>query len=161
MTGDTVNVAARLEQAADAGEILLGDLTYRLVRNAVEAEAVEPLALKGKAEQVPAHRLLGLRDQAPRARRDTPLIGRETELDALMKSFEDAQASSRCRLATVLGAAGMGKSRLVDEFVEQTRRQVTVARGRCLSHGRGVTYLADHRDRAGSGGDPRRRCARS
>jgi class 3 adenylate cyclase/tetratricopeptide (TPR) repeat protein len=140
VTGDTVNVAARLEQAADAGEILLGDLTYRLVRHAVAVEAVKPLTLKGKAEQVPAHKLLGLREVASRARRDTPLIGRDNELDALMKSFEDAQASSRCRLATVLGAAGMGKSRLVDEFVERLGDQVTVARGRCLAHGRGVTY---------------------
>jgi class 3 adenylate cyclase/tetratricopeptide (TPR) repeat protein len=140
VTGDTVNVAARLEQAAGAGEILLGELTYRLVRGAVEVEPVEPLALKGKAEQVPAYRLLGLRDEVATQRRETPLVGRERELDALVKSFATARGASRCRLATVLGAAGMGKSRLVEEFIHRVGDQVSVARGRCLSHGRGVTF---------------------
>jgi class 3 adenylate cyclase/tetratricopeptide (TPR) repeat protein len=140
VTGDTVNVAARFEQAAEAGEILLGDLTYRLVRRAVEVEAVEPLTLKGKAEQVPAYKLLGLRELAPRARRETPLVGREEELKVLLESFEAAQAGSHSRLATVLGAAGMGKSRLIEEFVEQLGDQISISRGRCLSHGRGVTF---------------------
>jgi class 3 adenylate cyclase/tetratricopeptide (TPR) repeat protein len=140
VTGDTVNVAARLEQAAGAGEILLGDLTYRLVRHAVEVEAVEPLTLKGKAELVPAYNLLGLRELAPRARRETPLVGREQELKLLLESFQAAQAGSQSRLATVLGAPGMGKSRLIEEFVEQLGDQVSVTRGRCLSHGRGVTF---------------------
>jgi class 3 adenylate cyclase/tetratricopeptide (TPR) repeat protein len=139
VTGDTVNVAARLEQAAGAGEILLGDLTHRLVRPAVEVEPVEPLTLKGKAEQVPAFRLLGLRELAPRAR-DTPLVGRQQELDALVESFELARGASRCRLATVLGAPGMGKSRLIEEFVERLGDRASVVRGRCLSHGRGVTF---------------------
>ena len=140
VTGDTVNVAARLEQAAATGEILLGDLTYRLVRHAVEAEPVEPLTLKGKAEEVPAYRLLGLRELAPQARRETPLVGREQELNTLLESFDAARAGSRCRLATVLGAPGMGKSRLVEEFVEQLGDAASVMRGRCLSHGRGVTF---------------------
>ena len=140
VTGDTVNVAARLEQAAGAGDILLGDLTHRLVRHAVEAEAVEPLTLKGKADEVPAYRLLGLRELAPRARRETPLVGREQEMNVLLESFETARAGSRCRLATVLGAPGMGKSRLIEEFVEQLGDAASVMRGRCLSHGRGVTF---------------------
>jgi class 3 adenylate cyclase/tetratricopeptide (TPR) repeat protein len=140
VTGDTVNVAARLEQAAGAGEILLGDLTYRLVRKTVKAEAVEPLALKGKAENVAAWRLVALQEAVAPQRRETPLVGRERELATLMESFEAARGPSRCRLATVLGAPGMGKSRLVDEFVHTLGDQVSVARGRCLSHGRGVTF---------------------
>jgi class 3 adenylate cyclase/tetratricopeptide (TPR) repeat protein len=140
VTGDTVNVAARLEQAAGAGEILLGDLTYRLVRKTVEAEAVEPLALKGKAENVAAWRLVALQEDVAPQRRETPLVGRERELATLMESFKAARGPSRCRLATVLGAPGMGKSRLVDEFVHTLGDQVSVARGRCLSHGRGVTF---------------------
>jgi class 3 adenylate cyclase/tetratricopeptide (TPR) repeat protein len=140
VTGDTVNVAARLEQAAGAGEILLGDLTYRLVRKVVEAEAVEPLALKGKAENVAAWKLVALQEDVAPQRRETPLVGRERELATLMESFEAARGPSRCRLATVLGAPGMGKSRLGDEFVHTLGDQVSVARGRCLSHGRGVTF---------------------
>src|SRR5438034_7619625 len=63
-TGDAVNVAARLEQAGQPGDILIGDVTYRLTRDAVEVEALEPLQLKGKAEPVEAHRLLPLRPEA-------------------------------------------------------------------------------------------------
>jgi class 3 adenylate cyclase/tetratricopeptide (TPR) repeat protein len=140
VTGDTVNVAARLEQAAGAGEILLGDLTYRLVRPIVEVEQVEQLALKGKSENVPAYRLLEVREVERADRGATPLVGRERELEALMEAFEDARTSSRCRLATVLGAPGMGKSRLVDEFVATLGDEISVSRGRCLSHGRGVTF---------------------
>jgi class 3 adenylate cyclase/tetratricopeptide (TPR) repeat protein len=140
VTGDTVNVAARLEQAAGAGEILLGDLTYRLVRPAVEVEPGEQLALKGKAEHVPAYRLLALREVEEADRRATPLVGRDRELEILEAAFEDARTASKCRLATVLGAPGMGKSRLVDEFVDMLGEQISVSRGRCLSHGRGVTY---------------------
>src|SRR5919109_1902040 len=65
VTGDAVNVAARLEQAANGGEVLLGELTHALVRNAVQDEPVEPLALKGKAKPVPAYRLLELLPDVP------------------------------------------------------------------------------------------------
>lgn len=141
VTGDTVNVAARLEQAARAGEILLGNLTYRLVRDAVEVEPVDPLALKGKAEPVPAYRLLALQDgRAPRRAPAGPLVGRERELRLLLDTFQQTREESRCRLATVLGAAGMGKSRLVDELVHRVGDQASVVRGRCLSHGRGITF---------------------
>jgi class 3 adenylate cyclase/tetratricopeptide (TPR) repeat protein len=141
VTGDTVNVAARLEQAASAGEILLGDLTYRLVRGSIEAERVEPLELKGKAERVPAHRLLGLRepDAAAEARRG-PLVGRAAELARLMDSFEDARRSSSSRLATVLGAAGMGKSTLIAGLADAVADDAMIVRGRCLAHGRGTTF---------------------
>ncbi len=141
VTGDTVNVAARLEQAATAGEVLLGDLTYRLVRDAVEVETVAPLDLKGKAEPVPAYRVLGLREADPAAEGpEGPLVGRERELGQLLAAFSEAVAGDRCRLATVFGSPGMGKSRLVEELVTHVGRAAAVVRGRCLSHGRGITF---------------------
>ena len=141
VTGDTVNVAARLEQAAGAGEVLLGDLTYRLVRDAVEVEPVEPLDLKGKSEPVPAYRLLGLVDaESAVARHQGPLVGREHEIGLLLATFSDAVAAGRCRLASIFGSPGMGKSRLAEELVAQVSRAAMVARGRCLSHGRGITF---------------------
>jgi class 3 adenylate cyclase/tetratricopeptide (TPR) repeat protein len=140
VTGDTVNVAARLEQAAGAGEVLLGELTYRLVRDDVKVEPVAPLDLKGKAEPVPAYRLLGLADSASADRHHGPLIGRERELGQLLEAFSEALADGRCKLATVFGSPGMGKSRLVEELVARVGRASGVARGRCLSHGRGITF---------------------
>src|SRR5213079_2741024 len=115
-TGDTVNVAARLEQAASPGEILIGDETMRLVRDAVEAEQVEPLELKGKAEPVPAFRLLEASGELGR-RHGAALVGRERELQALREAFARAAGDRSCQLFTVLGAAGVGKSRLVLEFL--------------------------------------------
>ncbi len=85
VTGDTVNVAARLEQAAPPTEVLIGELTYRLVRGAVEVEEVEPLELKGKAERVPAYRLLAVSDATEgfQRRQDAPMVGREREMATL------------------------------------------------------------------------------
>src|SRR6185437_8279676 len=117
-TGDAVNVAARLEQAAGAGEVLLGPETAGLVRDAVETEELQ-LELKGKSEPLVAHRLISLQAQAPAfARRfDAPLVGRERELRRLQEAFGQAVADSSCQLFTVLGSAGVGKSRLTAEFV--------------------------------------------
>jgi class 3 adenylate cyclase/tetratricopeptide (TPR) repeat protein len=141
VTGDAVNVAARLEQAAGAQEILLGDLTYRLVRDYVEVEAVEPLELKGKSEPVPAYRLVEVREDAERPRRlDSPLVGRAHELERMQNALADVVESRRCRLVTVVGEAGVGKSRLVDEFVRSLSADATFLRGRCLPYGDGITY---------------------
>ena len=92
VTGDVVNVAARLEQAAEPGEILLGDATLRLARDAVEVEAVEPLELKGKAEAVVAHRLRRVVEGAPAFERrlDAPLVGRRGELARVRTAFDEA-----------------------------------------------------------------------
>ena len=92
VTGDAVNVAARLEQAAGEQEVLLGDLTYRLVRDYVAVEPVEPLELKGKAEPVPAYRLMSLLDGGERPRRlDSPMVGRDHELGVLRDAFAEAR----------------------------------------------------------------------
>jgi class 3 adenylate cyclase/tetratricopeptide (TPR) repeat protein len=137
VTGDAVNVAARLEQAAPHNGILLGELTHRLVRDAVESEPVEPLTLKGKSEPVPAHRLLGLR-RAPR-RNEVAFTGRERELEALRRGLEDA-ADGGPRLRLVIGPPGVGKSRLVGEFARRSAASARVLRGRCLPYGRGITF---------------------
>ena len=142
VTGDAVNVAARLEQAAPNGEILIGAETRTLVRDAVRADTVGPLALKGKSEPVEAYRLVEvIGDAAPLARHlDTPLVGRERERQRLWRDYEDAVADRTCRLFTLLGPAGIGKSRLVADFLERVGDSAGVLRGRCLSYGEGITY---------------------
>jgi len=142
VTGDAVNVAARLEQAAPSGDTLIGAETRLLVRDAVRVEPVEPLALKGKSEPVEAFRLLEvLADAAPLARHlEAPLVGRARERSRLWRDYEDAVADRTCRLFTLLGPAGIGKSRLVADFLEHLGGSADVLRGRCLSYGEGITY---------------------
>ncbi|HSI98075.1 MAG TPA: adenylate/guanylate cyclase domain-containing protein, partial [Gaiellaceae bacterium] len=141
VTGDAVNVAARLEQAAGEQEVLLGDLTYRLVRDYVDAEEVEPLELKGKSEPVPAFRLLGVHEHAERPRRlDAPMVGRDRDLEQLRGALREAVSQRRCRLVTVVGEAGVGKSRLIDEFVSSIEGDASFLRGRCLPYGDGITF---------------------
>jgi class 3 adenylate cyclase/tetratricopeptide (TPR) repeat protein len=141
VTGDAVNVAARLEQAAGAQEVLLGDLTYRLVRDYVEVEPVEPLELKGKSQAVAAYRLVGVRDDIERPRRlDAPMVGRDRELEVLHEALTEATSERACRLVTVVGEAGVGKSRLIDEFVRSVEGEASFLRGRCLPYGDGITF---------------------
>jgi class 3 adenylate cyclase/tetratricopeptide (TPR) repeat protein len=141
VAGDAVNVAARLEQAAPEGEILLGDLTHRLVRDQVEARPLGLLALKGKSAPVAASILLGLRAGTPArgSRLAAPLIGREKELARLLEVLDDV-ARRRCRLVTVLGPPGVGKSRLMDEVAIRAEESMTIFRGRCPAYGEGVTF---------------------
>jgi class 3 adenylate cyclase/tetratricopeptide (TPR) repeat protein len=142
VTGDAVNVAARLEQRASPGEILLGEETYRLVRDAIDAEAVAPLELKGKDEQIPAWRLLELHEVASSPRRfDSPMVGRERQLSQLSQAFEAAVEDASCQLFTLLGSAGVGKSRLVEEFISSLGERARVLGGRCLPYGDGITYF--------------------
>jgi class 3 adenylate cyclase len=141
-TGDALNVVARLEQAAAPGEILLGEETLRHVRHAVIVEAVAPLALKGKRELFSAYRLVSVGDVAvgyPRTF-DTAIVGRADELDQLRDALTRSMRDRACHLFTLLGTAGVGKSRLVEEFVTSITG-ATVVRGRCLSYGEGITYL--------------------
>jgi class 3 adenylate cyclase len=141
-TGDAVNVAARLEQATEPGEILLGPLTYRLAREAVRAESVEPLALKGKAQPVEVWRLLDVLPGIPAFTRrlDTPFVGRAEELARLRQAYETARDHSSCQLVTITGSPGIGKSRLVRELVSSVDGEARVVVGRCLSYGEGITY---------------------
>ncbi len=136
-TGDAVNVAARLEQAAQPGEVLIGAPTLALVGGAAEVEPVEPLELKGKAEPVPAYRLLRVRD-APERRHEALFVGRERELALLREAWERVQAEQRCELVTLVGDAGVGKTRLVAELLASI--DATIVRARCLPYGEGITY---------------------
>ena len=140
-TGDAVNLAARLEQAAPENEIYLGETTWRLVRDAVEVEAVEPLELKGKTERIPAYRLVSAHGEMGSVRRvDTPVVGRDAELAALAEACAQARVTRSSRLVTVIGDAGLGKSRLVHEAVLRAGDGARVLRGRCLPYGDGITF---------------------
>jgi class 3 adenylate cyclase/tetratricopeptide (TPR) repeat protein len=141
-TGEAVALAQRLESAASAGEILIGDKTHALVRDAVLVEPVDPLAVKGRAEPVTAWRLLGVVTGAPGfARRlDSPLVARERELALLEHAFRRAVDERACHLFTVFGAAGVGKSRLLNEFVDSLEGDARVLLGRCVPYGEGMTY---------------------
>jgi class 3 adenylate cyclase len=142
-TGDTVNVAARLEQACPPGDVYLGESTYRLVRDAVTVEPVDPLTLKGKSEPVPAYRLVDVTPDAPGlARRlESPIVGRETELAQLVSIFDRSVSERSCQLVTVSAPAGAGKSRLTKELVEAVADRATVLQGRCIPYGEGITYF--------------------
>jgi len=141
-TGDVMNVAARLQQAAAPGEILIGEQTLQLARGAVEADHVDALSLKGKAQPVGAHRLLRVVAGAPAfvRRLDTPLVGRREELAQIRTAFEDTVSERRCRLVTAVGAPGIGKSRLARELASTLAGDATVMTGRCLPYGDGITY---------------------
>ena len=142
VVGDAVNVAARLEQAAAQGEILLGPNTRRLVRDAVDVEATELLALKGRGEPVRAFRLRSLLPGAPAfARRlDSPMVGRDRERLLVEQALDRAVQDRTCHLFTVLGAAGVGKSRLASEVIASSSAEALVLSGRCLPYGEGITF---------------------
>ena len=139
VTGDAVNLAARLEELAQPGEVLVGIETQRLVRDAVRVEPLR-LAAKGKAEPVDAFRLrdVDLKADAFARRLETQLVGRRAELEQLGQAFERAVSERRCHLFTVLGSAGVGKSRLASEFLSGL--DATVVSGRCLDYGEGITF---------------------
>jgi class 3 adenylate cyclase/tetratricopeptide (TPR) repeat protein len=139
-TGDAVNVAARLEQAAKPGETLLGGETLRLVRAAVETVPVAPVSAKGKSEPVAAYRLESV-DSAPATRLHVaPMVGRERQRHLLEEAFANVVADRACQLFTILGTAGVGKSRLAAEFLGGLDG-ATVVSGRCLSYGEGISYF--------------------
>jgi DNA-binding SARP family transcriptional activator len=135
--GDVVRTASRLEQFAGAGEILAGDLTMALARGGVTTELVAlDAADEGRPET--AWRLRSVSAERPPPPFEPPLVGRRDELLALGAAWERARAERCCALVTVLGAAGMGKSRLVAEFALEAA--AVVVTGRCLAYGSGVTY---------------------
>jgi len=141
--GDAMNTAARLEQAAAAGEVLVGEATWRLVHHAVELEPVGALELKGKAQAVPAWRLVSAEtpadgDRAPSTAR---LVGRAGELQRLRAALDDALGSRACRLVSVIGSPGVGKTRLAGEFALELDEQARAVEGRCEPSGEGITFL--------------------
>jgi class 3 adenylate cyclase/tetratricopeptide (TPR) repeat protein len=138
VTGDAVGVAARLQTAAAPGEIVIGPLAATLVAHAAQLEPLGELSVRGRREAVPASRLVGLADPAgavPR-RFDAPLVGRRDELEAL----RDALRTSGSDAVAVIGAAGIGKSRLARELAHAAEAHATVLIGRCVSHGKAMTF---------------------
>ena len=138
-TGDTVNVAARLQQSAQPDEILIGETTLELVRGAVGSEPIRPLELKGKREPVSAHLLLSIRGELERSH-ESWFVGREREVELIRDAWDRALADGRCELVTVVGEAGIGKSRVVAESLAAV--DARIVRGRCLPYGEGITYWA-------------------
>ncbi|MGH8980105.1 MAG: AAA family ATPase, partial [Acidimicrobiales bacterium] len=142
--GDTVNVAARLQQAAGPGELLVGQTTWQLVRARAKGEPVPPLALRGKERPVPAWHVLhvaAVSDPAAVALAARgPLVGRERELALLREMFDRVVADRTCQLVTLLGGPGVGKSRLVAELVASLDESVQVLSGRCLPYGDGTAF---------------------
>jgi class 3 adenylate cyclase/tetratricopeptide (TPR) repeat protein len=142
LSGDAANVAARLEQAAAPGDVLLSAATQHLVRDAVSVEAIDPLELKGKSDRVAAFRLLGVHAEAAGhvRRMDSAMVGRQRERILLRQAFDRSASERACHLFTVLGPAGVGKSRLSEEFLREVGAEASVFQGRCLSYGDGITF---------------------
>ena len=141
VASDAVSVAARLQQAAEPGEILVDEQTERLVRDAVSVEAADPAALRATGRRA-AWRLLEVEAGAPGylRRMETPMIGRAEELTRLKQCFERAADERAVQLFTVLGPPGIGKSRLAQELVSSLDGQARVLRGHSLSYGEGITF---------------------
>jgi tetratricopeptide (TPR) repeat protein len=141
-TGGTVNVAARLEQGAPSGGVLIGEPTYRLIWGAVEVQATKPLTLKGRSGHYSAFRLLKVKGEADGVARrlDASLVGRQSEVADLMEVYERAVKENACRLVVVLGEAGVGKTRFVAEIADTLNEDATTLSGGCLSYGEGITF---------------------
>lgn len=160
ITGDAVNVAARLQQVAAPDTILVGERTYLATREVFEFRAMAPLNLKGKVEPIKAYVAQGLRNrtlaifQHPRGidGRQAPLVGRSLELTLLHASYDRVQNERHPHLITILGVPGVGKTRLVREFIDREQEQIKnvsstselvaplVLQGRCPPYGEGIIY---------------------
>jgi class 3 adenylate cyclase/tetratricopeptide (TPR) repeat protein len=142
VTGDAVNLAARLQQAAQPAEVLISKLTHQLVADSVQAESIEPLMLKGLTAPIVAFRLHQVASDALRRRERlvSPMVGREADLQHLRAAFRRIVDRRACERITILGAAGVGKSRLIREFLAELGDSATSLRGRCLPYGEGITF---------------------
>ncbi len=139
--GDTVNTAARLMGAAAEGEVLIGAVTARAVEDSIELHDVPPIPVKNKAEPVEASHATGIRGhRAIRTRTRAPLVGREASLDTLRESWAYAIEHRRASSATIVGAPGLGKTRLLGTFCDERAGDARLVTGHCLSYGEGITY---------------------
>ncbi len=139
--GDSMNTAARLQQNAAPGEVLLGSRTFQLVRDHVVVEAVAPMTVKGKSEPVDTVRLVSVTRPGDAGRDGvfSPFVGRRAEMSALLAAF-DGVVLGRPAMVTIIGEPGIGKSSLFRQFLAMTDGQARVLRGRCLPYGEGITY---------------------
>src|SRR3954451_7594497 len=141
-TGLAINAAARLQQAAKPGEVLLGPTVESLTRRSVVSEPLGTQEARGFPSGVEAWRVVSIaEDLGRRLLVSVPLVGREEELELLHNTFARTVRYRRVHLVTVFGAAGVGKSRLAREFIDGVERS-TILTGRCLPYGEGVTYWA-------------------
>jgi len=142
VTGDAVNVAARLEQVAEPRQILVAESTYELVRDAVEAIRLEPLTAKGQSDPLRAYAIVGIREglAGHERRAVAPLVGRDAELDVLRFALDVAVRERSARMVAVLGSAGVGKTRLLEEFGWSLGHEATLLHCRCVSYGQGITF---------------------
>jgi class 3 adenylate cyclase/tetratricopeptide (TPR) repeat protein len=144
--GDAVNVASRLQSAARPGSVTVGESTHRSTRAAIEYTELEPLRLKGKSEPVPAWEAVRVAVTGTTVTRaSTPLIGREEEAEILSSLFDRVVREERSHLVTVIGQAGVGKSRLLRELASEVseRQDSPLMRvGRCPAYGSGLAYWA-------------------
>jgi class 3 adenylate cyclase/tetratricopeptide (TPR) repeat protein len=146
VSGDAVNVAARLQQGAEPGEVVVGPLTEQLTRKVIEYEPHDPVAAKGKSVPLIAFRAVRARSLVPEQARGVPglhasLVGRDRELRLMLDTYARTAQDRRSYLFTLVGAAGVGKSRLVAEVLSGLASSgARVLRGRCLPYGRGITY---------------------
>jgi class 3 adenylate cyclase/tetratricopeptide (TPR) repeat protein len=163
VAGEPVILAKRLAQAADADEILIGKATYALVEHAVAAGPLERFSVKGKQDDVAKRRVENVRREAPAVARrlHAPIVGRDDELKLLQHAFERAVEESRCVLFTVIGPAGIGKSRLAMELLSWVDGRAVTSVGRCLSYGEGITFWPLAEALRGLGGEPSLRDALS
>jgi class 3 adenylate cyclase/tetratricopeptide (TPR) repeat protein len=138
--GDVLNTAARIQSAAPTDGILVGRDTYLAAKDAFEFAEQEPVQAKGKAEPVRVWRVEGERDDAAGTDDEAQLVGREAELDELATFCDSALDERRIGIAAIVGAPGIGKSRLLRELVHRLESRCDVHWGRCLSYGEGITY---------------------
>jgi class 3 adenylate cyclase/predicted ATPase len=136
--GDVFNTAARLQAAAEVGDVLVSDAAARMLDGRVELVALGPVELKGKAEAVEVCRVVGLRSALPV--HTSPFVGRDRPLAMLRDAFDDAVEAGACVLVTILAAPGVGKSRLVDAFGDSVQDRATVLVGQTPAYGDGVTF---------------------
>lgn len=141
VTGDAVNVAARLEQTAYLGAVVIGGLTRRLIGSAATVVELAPLTLKGKSEPVPAYRVVEVTDGAHRGEaHHRPFIGRGREFAHLRNLALEARDQHSMRRIDVVGDPGIGKTRLVREFIAQVGDRAQTLTGSCLPYGEGITF---------------------
>ena len=141
VVGDPVNTAARLEKMAPPGGVVIGGDTLRLVRDRVNCESLGPTELAGRSEPVDAYLLLAVDPIPPQERTyDAPMVGREWELQSLQHALDRVVRDETCMIVTILGPAGIGKSRLVTELFHRSTDAPRVLNGRCLPYGDGITF---------------------
>jgi len=138
--GDVLNTAARIQSAAPTDGVLVSRTTYLATKDLFTFRAAEPIQAKGKSELVEVWEVVGVEDAGPRPKSETPLVGRDTELTELVRFSDSVADEHSAGMAAIVGAPGVGKSRLLLELVDRLQEGFDVHWGKCLSYGEGITY---------------------